>query len=139
MAVFEQFKPKLKPCEIHREGLLIVLEELRSGRHFVLSAEAGEFISAFDGKRTIKEIVTDLHRADRPLKFKTLFNTIQQLFRAEFLENEECPLTPVLERRGKLRRLYERARALDIKKILIRQIQPNMTSLRGFHFVAAFL
>ena len=88
MNAFENLKPKLKSCQVFDEGSKIMIEDTRTHEHVLLPASAKPLLRFFDGKHTIREIVSELHREHGKVEFRNLFTTVHRLSSGHLLDEE---------------------------------------------------
>lgn len=89
MDQIEIMRPRLKPCLIQAEGAKIVLEELGTNRNLMFDAAARPLFELLDGNSTLQEIVAQLHKEGKKIRFHTIFKTIDLLKKTGFLEDDK--------------------------------------------------
>ena len=86
---FKTLRPKLKECHIYQGERNLVLEEKISQAQVVLPKSHQSIIELFNGKHTLKEMVTILYTKEGHVSFNSLITTLRLLQDAHLLEGQE--------------------------------------------------
>ncbi len=92
--------PKLKECHQMLGDSKLILEDAKTQGQLVLPSEYKEMIDLFDGRMSVKDIISELYNLKGSVSFNSLITTIHLLQGANLLEEMDEELEKVKVEKG---------------------------------------